>query len=121
MSKINTNTLIWKITKYFTLPLLAIVIVIVAISPAQAKAEFEGYYYNWIEETQRSGTLIFTVKNVSDVSGVAECSIILTDKESYLVTTSEIPAGEKRRYNLDMVITEGFVYADTLDIDCEVK
>ena len=118
---------VWKLTKYVTLPLLLILVVIVAISPDPAKAKFEGYYWNWIPETPATGTLIFTVKNVSDVNGIAECSIVMRDKSYHykgtdLVTTYEIPAGEKRRYNLDMVITnEGSVYVDTLDIECEAK
>ena len=117
----------WKLTKYVTFPLLGLLVIVVAVAPDSPKAQFVGSYYNWIPETPATGLLWFTVENTSDVDGIAECSISLSDKRYHytgldFVTTPEIKAGERKRYNLDMVITnEGSMYVDTLDIECEAK
>ena len=125
MNKLNKFA--WKLTKYVTLPLVGLLVIVAIASPAKAKADFVGSYYNWIPETPATGVLWITVENVSDVDGVAECSILLRDSSYHykardIATTGEIKAGQSRRFYLDMVVTnEGSMYVDTLDIECEAK
>jgi hypothetical protein len=126
----KAQSIMWKVTKYFTIPAFLLVIVASIFGSSETKTietKFEGNFVKWIPTSPATGEIYYTIKNIGKDNGVAECKIKMSDDAYHyhgfdLATSKELEPNESIYYHSTLTITnEGSLWVTQGSVECEGK
>ncbi len=128
------NKIVWKLTKYVTLPILGLLVLVAIFAPDVEKEEapqaiLTASYKDWYIVNPANGVFTFEITNTGDTEAKnIECFVRINDGSSAYrgfgtwEAPFSIPAGETRELRGTMTITnEGSLWVNQGTAECEAK